>query len=186
MTSRYLLLVLGVATLLAGCGRISLIQSVDIGVAFEPTAFGYEVDDDGDINVASHVVTFTSRPGSMGATIEGYRIEYFDSSGNPLAEGDSILYDDGALDVIVPPGIECEEPDAFNRCSVNSSGASFAPVQAEPVGNFITLTSSVVIQHLMDDPTGARGDVYFYGVDDRGKNFTLGPIRVAIVNPVGG
>lgn len=151
---------LGAIVLLAGCARLSLLPGVDIGVNLAPPMLTYTVP---------NTVTFTSRPGSVGATITGYRIDFYDASGNPLiADGSSIS---GVLNVLVPAGLQCATPDV--SCSINDPGARFAARTAEPISVFLAPPQQ---------PTGsAQAEIRFFGTDDNRREFNLDPVRVPIV-----
>jgi hypothetical protein len=180
MRLRGIFLVLGLLVLLAGCGQWNLTPQVDITPGFEPTVFGFEIDD-GTIVVASNTLTFTSRRGSIGARIDGYQIEYLDPAGSPIRVGDSILYSRGSLGVVVPPGLICpEEP-----CTINSPGVQFVERRSLEVENTVTLPGPIAIAVLQGEFVGARANVYFTGTSDLGQALFLGPYEVAVVYPVG-
>lgn len=172
--------VLGAIVLLAGCARLSLLPRVDISVVLDPPALTYTVNQQGEITSGPNVVTFISRPGSLGATISSYRVHFYDASGNSLIEGGSTFHSD-MLAVIVPAGIQCDMPDANGSCSINDPGARFAARAAEPVTDFIALPLPIAAAHLAGSPVGARAEIHFFGIDDNGREFSLNPVRVPLL-----
>ena len=148
--------------------------------------------------IPSHTLYFTSRAGAIGATVEGYTIEFYDSSGNPLFPGDHVVNSTGALNVYVPAGLTCIEegqiPEVADEelgCRFDSAGARYArgPRISAPSGFFfpITLASEVFDQLFRSGGVvGAYGDFYIYGTNDLGNDFRAGPYRMAVQVPVGG
>ncbi len=181
MKLRGVLVAIGVLALLAGC---NLTPRVDITPGFEPTVFGFEVEEDG-ILITSNVLTFTSRRGSIGARIDGYQIEYLDPAGSPIRVGDSTLYSRGSLNVMVPPGLICDE-EVVEFCTINSPGVRFVERQSLPVSNTVTLPGPIAIMVLQGQFVGSRANVYFTGTSDLGQALFLGPYEVAVVYPVRG
>jgi hypothetical protein len=120
------------------------IPTFDVSVGFNPTAFGFEVTPSGP-EVASHLVTFRARSGSIGGTIEGYRIEFFNRDQGPLIEGDNVLFATGALNVDVKPGLTCAEyiADNTHRCTVNDTNVRYTTGPVATVENFINLDGFV-------------------------------------------
>lgn len=176
-----------VATLLSACS-FSLLPTRDITAGFEPSALGFEIDDSGKITVASHVVTFSARHGSIGATIEGYYIEFFDKDDNPKLAGDAILYASGALNVDVKPGLSCDEgaSDESYRCTINDTNVKFVTGPSVTIANFISLDAPMVEAILANNQNGDYAHVVFYGTDDLNRFFETQPQEVALVVPVAG
>ncbi len=187
MKLRNVLILLGLAVILTACGTWYLTPRADIAVNFNPPALGFEVDDQGQIIVASHVLSFQSRAGAIGATVNGYRIVYYDTAGNPINGTDSTLYGTGALGTDVPPGITCtaQQTDPTYRCSNADAGVSYKPGPIVAVSNVITLDSSVVQIMLADDQVGDWAEVFFEITDDLNRTSEIGPYEVALVVPVG-
>lgn len=187
-TTFFLTLIVG-ATILAGCGRLVFLPQVDMQAGFTPTNFGFEIDQQGRIIVAAHIATLSAKQGSMGVYVDGYRIDFYDASGNPLFPGDSTLFSRGSLNVYVPPGITCDLPDPNNGCTSTSAGATFAAGPQKQIENFIDLPSDMIDQILallgVGGAVGARGEVFFYGTDTNGYTQILGPYEVGITFPVG-
>lgn len=182
-----------VLTLLSACSGGFTAGKYDFDVALDPGPLGYEVSDQGVITIPSHILTFNSTAGSVGATIEGYRVEYFDSSGNNLFPGDSIQFSEGSLNVRVPPGIQCPEFNTapiIENCTVNTPGVIFA--RGEPASSASTalLPGDIAQQHLelfqIGGAVGATADVTFYGTDDLQRRFISDPFQFAITVPLGG
>jgi hypothetical protein len=183
MRTRLALSFVAVVLLLTGCG-LNPFARAHFDVDFTPTALGFEVDDQGRIVVASHVVQFNSRPGSLAAWVKGYEIRYLDPSGQPLNDGDSDMISTGAIDVFVPAGWTCSEPDPLWGCTINSPGASPSPQQSQPKGDFITLGARIVQRILEEEPVGARGEVRFRVEDSLGREFFTKPVTISIQYPV--
>lgn len=160
-------------------------------VALNPSPLGWSVDDQGKITVPAHILTFNSKAGAVGATIEGYEIEYLDSSGNPAFPGDSQQFSRGTLNVRVPPGIRCPAlaEGAVDECTVNTPGvvftrgepASSAPTFMLPIDIILQLQKMLTI----GGAVGATANVTFYGTDDLQRRFVSKPYQFAIATPVG-
>lgn len=176
---------------LSACGGGFSASSFGFDVALDPGPLGYEVTDDG-ITVPSHFMIFNSTAGSVGATIEGYTIEYRDSSGNNIFPGDSVQNSRGSLNVRVPPGIQCppfnDEP-VIENCTVNTPGSIFA--RGEPASSAATFLLPVDIINQygglvgIGGAVGATANVTFYGTDDLQRRFESAPFQFAISRPVG-
>lgn len=170
--------------LLAGCGQLIVVPSLDIVPGFEPSALGFEVTDQ-VVVVASHVITFTAMPGSLGAIIEGYRIVYYDSAGAPINGDDSTFHGRGALGIFVPSGVTCaqRENNPNHHCRPGDEGFDFAPSSVSKA-NVITLDSPVVEIYLLENRVGDRAEVFFNGRDSNNRPFVIGPFEIALVVPV--
>lgn len=170
--------------LLAGCGRLIVVPSLDIVPGFEPTALGFEVRD-GEVAVASHIITFTAMPGSLGAIIEGYRIVYYDNAGAPINGDDSTFYGRDSLGIYVPSGVTCtqRENNPNHHCRPGDEGFDYAPSSVSRP-NVITLDSPVVESYLLENRVGDRAEVFFNGRDSNGRSFVIGPFEIAVAVPV--
>ena len=181
-----------VLILLSACSGGFTAGKYDFDVALDPGPLGYEVDDQGGITVPSHILTFNSTAGSVGATIEGYHVEYLDSSGSNLFPGDSVQYSEGSLNVRVPPGIQCPEFDTapvIENCTVNTTGVIFARGESASSASTALLPGNIARQHLALYQTGgavgATANVTFYGTDDLQRRFVSEPFQFAIIVPLG-
>jgi hypothetical protein len=185
MKRRGLLFLLMTALVLAGCGRLSVVPALDIQAGFNPTAFGFEVTENGT-EVAAHTVIFTARAGSMGATVIGYEIEYYTKDGAPMIINDHILRGKGALNVDVPPGIRCDErlANPSHRCTVNDTNIRYVPMSSEPLNNFVSLDAPIVDRMLELYQVGDYADVYFELISDNNRSSRIGPFEVPLVIPV--
>lgn len=191
---RYLLTTAAASALLllAGCGQFGSFGDINITPDFTPSTLGFEaeVDDEGRVEllITSHVLFFNARPGSIGGRVDGYRVEYFDSSGAPINVGDSQLFSSGSLGIVVPSGIACAASDAdpTAACSINDLGARFATRESAPKSNFITLPAEIAIEVFVDSLVGGRADFYFDFTTDLNKEIELGPFQVSITYPVEG
>jgi hypothetical protein len=188
-------------TLLSSCSRGFSAAPYDFDVGVTPNPLGFDVDINPDTGVIeyiipAHTLTFASSAGAVGATIEGYDIEYYEASNNPAFTGDFVQRSSGSLNVYVPPGIVCDElrePDAepaFDFCTVNSDGAVFArgPERTSPPSYVIPLDIAIQLYDLVGigGAVGAYAHIYFYGTDDLQRPFrSQEPYQMAIQIPVG-
>ena len=170
---------------LSACDNFSVLPKVDITAHFEPTVLGFEVQGNGGIVITSHVVTFVARPGSIGARINGYDVEYLDPAGNPILPGDGTLFSSGSLGVTVPPGIACPEEDAIT-CDINTPGVVWESASSDPVSNFVTLPGPVAIEVLEQFYTGARAIFHFKATTDLNQEVEINTAPIAIAFPVKG
>lgn len=176
--------------LLSSCGNWDVRQRVEMTPGFEPTILGFEVEDGGGIIITSHVLRFTSRAGSLGARVTGYRVEYLDPAGNPIRVGDSILFSRGSLSALIPPGIVCDASpggqlaEGAVPCSMTSPGASFADVTSAPVNNTVTLPGPIALRVLTGQQVGSRANFFFSVITNLNERIELGPYEVAISFPV--
>jgi hypothetical protein len=187
--------------LLSACGGgfSAAPYSFDVGV--NPNPLGFEANTNIETGVItytipSHIFTFVSKAGAVGATVEGYDIEFYEASNNPAFPGDYIQRSSGSLNVYVPPGIVCDElrePDpepAFDYCTINSEGAAFArgPQRTSQPSYLVPLDIAVQLYDLVGvgGAVGAYANIYFYGTDDLQRPFrTEEPYRMAIQIPIG-
>jgi hypothetical protein len=140
------------------------------------------------VNTA-HTFSFSSRRGATGVRIEGYDIEFYDSSNNAVYVGDSTARSSGSLSVYVPGGLSCDELVAdptFDNCTVNSAGATFTPGPARqgPPSNFLVPPDiAFALYNLLGDggAVGAYALVYFYGTDDLGRPFRSEPFQFSLI-----
>lgn len=83
---------------------------------------GYEVDSSGVITIETRNMQFRNYPGMPVGFITGYRIDYYDQSNALVGRTPTIAQ---SLNIVVPPGFMCEEPDPVMGCA-----ATFARYQA--------------------------------------------------------
>ena len=190
--------------LLSSCGFNLGINSerIDFGISPVPLGFSasiYESNPDGTValSIPSHTLSFSSWSGALGATVEGYTIEFYDASGNPLFSGDNVVNSQGALNVYVPPGLACNEPvppSGTERvgnfwCRFDSDGVRYTkgPEVTSPGGKFLPITIAAEDYYLLfrGGAVGAYADFYIYGTNDIGRAFRSGPKRVSIQVPQG-
>ncbi len=181
-----------ILTLLSACSRGVSANTYGFDVALTPNPLGWETDDQGKITIPSHILTFNSKAGSIGATVEGYHVEYFDSSGNNAFPGDSVQYSEGTLNVHVPPGIRCPPtPEGqVDECTVNTPGVVFARGESVDSAPTVMLAGDIAIQLqklvTVGGAVGATAKVTFYGTDDVQRPFVSEPHQFAIATPVRG
>ena len=193
----YLLLTGALLLLLSSCTDALNSENIDLGIDPNPLGFDSEVDDEGavEITIPGHTLSFTSKAGAIGATVEGYSIEFYDSSGNPLFIGDHVVNSQGSLNVYVPPGLTCTDPlpvvgSEVLGCRFDSEGVRYArgPNVTTPGSFFLPITIAFEdYQNLFNGgAVGAYADFFLYGTNDLGSTFRTGPYRIAIQVPLGG
>jgi hypothetical protein len=185
-------LLMGVATLLTACGDGVSFTGPNFTVQTNPSPMVVDINvtDKGIeyVNTA-HTFSFASRQGATGARIEGYDIEFYDSSNNPVFVGDSVARSSGSLSVYIPAGLTCDELKAnptFDNCTVNSAGANFTPgpVRQGPPSNFLVPADIALSLYNLLGKGGAVGAyalVYFYGTDDLGRPFRSTPYQFSLI-----
>ena len=167
------------ALVLAGCGLGSL-SVFDVSPGFQPTSLGFEVDEEGTIDVAAHTVTFMSEPGSIGGVIEGYRIQYLDEAGVPFVPGSAGISADNSLGIEVPPGVACV---STVPCTIMAPDAAYQRQVSEPRDNFITLPGPVAIAFLGSGTVAGRAEGVVYATTDNGREVEI-EFSVPIQYPV--
>lgn len=170
----------GALLLLAGCGIFDGVQSMEVDAGFTPTALGFEVDEEGSVEIAAHSIVFRTQAGSLGGTVTGYEAAYYHANGEPMIAGDSRLVSRGSLAHEVPPGVVCAETQP---CTMNASDASFVAQSSEPVENVITLPGTVALEHLGLSTTGAYAIVTFHARTSTDVELTFDN-EVAVTYPV--
>jgi hypothetical protein len=163
------------------------IPTLDLFVDFNPSAFGFEIDQQGQRIVAAHTVIFQARSGSIGGTIQGYRIEFFREDQSPMLEGDNVLYAQGAVGVYVKPGLTCDEfiADSNHRCTINDTNVRYTPGPIATKENFISLDLPIVDYLTFNNEVGDFAMVYFNVVTDNNFRQVIGPFEMSLVVPVG-
>lgn len=192
-----LVAVLTPLSLLGACsgGFSAAPYAFDVGL--DPNPLGYEVDTDEetgnrDFTIPGHIVSFASKAGAVGATVEGFKAEYFEASDNEAFPGDSVARSEGSMNVYVPAGIVCDElrtDSAFDGCTANSAGAAFArgPVRLSPSTTLLPLEIAAALDDLLGigGAVGAYANITFYGTDDLQRSFETDPYQFAVIAPVG-
>lgn len=172
---------------LSACGGGFSASSYSFDVELDPNPITYSAQED-VYTIPFQILTFNSKAGAVGATIEGYIVEYLDASGNNAFPGDSEQRSRGSLNVRVPPGIQCPEfnvdPPVIENCTVNTPGAIFARGEPAPSANtqLLPLAIAVRLNELFQTGglVGATANVTFYGTDDLQRPFTSKPYQFAI------
>jgi hypothetical protein len=182
-----ILALLGLGILLAGCGAngIGSLPGFDVQVGLTPTSLGFEVDEDGTITVTSHVVTFSSAPGSVGAVATGFEVVYYEQDGSTFflgSEADSTFLNDGAFSHPIPAGLVCAESVP---CRVTSPDAQYQRVQSEPLSNVVTLPGVLAQEILARGEAAGVADFTFFVTTDNGGEVEI-PARVQFTYPVAG
>lgn len=135
--------------------RASMQPNGSLGYEYDPVA--------NEINVTSRNLVFSTPAGSPAVTINGFDVAYFDNGGNFVTGWVTAT---NALDIFVPAGFSCSEPDERLGCTTTSLDAIAAPGQP-------TAVDAVTLQLLHVDAieahiaAGAPADwfaeVTFYG-----------------------
>jgi len=169
---------------LAACSGIPGLGGVDVEVGFTPTSLGFEVDDEGKIEVASHSVVFSSAPGSSAAVATGFDVTYYDQSGDPFlgTVAESTFTNRDAFAHSIPAGLVCVESVP---CRVSSPDSSFARVPSEPLANVVTLPAAIVQELLSSGGAAGYADFTVFVTSDGGGDVGI-PVRVQFTYPVGG
>jgi hypothetical protein len=183
-------LLMGLAMLLTACGDGLSFTGPNFTVQTNPSPMVIDINTNPLTYVnTAHTFSFSSRRGAAGVRIEGYDIEFYDSSNNPVFVGDSVARSSGSLSVYVPAGITCDELKAdptFDNCSINSTGAAFTPgpVRQGPPSNFLVPADiAFSLYNILGDggAVGAYALVYFYGTDDLGRPFRSTPYQFSLI-----
>lgn len=172
-----------ITALLSSCG-FEIFNSEGIVFGIEPGNLGYSVSSSGEITVSTRELVLHTKSGAMGATIEGFRVYWFDENGDPLDLDNNISFSEGSLGIYVPAGLRCDDTDAEVGCTVNSPGVEFVrgPTIRERTVNL--LPSGVVLAHINAGyPVGWYGEVELYGFNDVGAGFVSKRLRVTINPP---
>lgn len=123
---------------------------------------GYEVDSSGGITIESRNMQFRNYAGMPVAYITGYRVDYYDQSNALLGRTPTISQ---SLNIVVPPGFMCEEPDPVLGCS-----AAFARYQAPgPIASTQSMANQLLNVEIAADhialgfPSGWFARITIYG-----------------------
>jgi hypothetical protein len=182
--------------LLGGCSGGFSAAPYAFNVGLDPNPLGYEVatEDDGTrlFTIPGHVLSFASKAGAVGVTVEGFEVEYFEASRNEAFPGDSVARSGGSLNVYVPPGVICDAlraDSAFDGCTASSPGAVFTrgPTRFSPSTTLLPLEIAAALDNLLGigGAVGAYANVTFYGTDDLQRPFRTAAYQFAVIAPVG-
>jgi len=153
-------LLLGVA--LSACSFVTPPDANRLLLGLEPVnELGYEVTPQG-ITVEARTLRLSTKPGMPTTTVTGYRVEYYDENG---ALVDQTSEEPQSLNVTVPAGWQCPEPDPALGCNAMSPGARPAPgipATVAAVQNQF-LNAVIIEQHIAAGmPTGWYADVTLF------------------------
>jgi hypothetical protein len=169
-------------TLLAACTTVVTDSRLQFSLS-ESGTLGYEIDDEGVITVESRILRFRNAAGAYGVTITQYTISFFNTAGGPLSLDNNTQTN--SVNLFVPPGIQCTEPDPVYGCAVGDAGWRFAP-GAEVVSpqSFQLLPGAVAIAHATSGfPVGWYAEIEFKGFDTLNRSFTTAPYFLTITAP---
>lgn len=124
---------------------------------------GYEVDSSGAITVEARTLVFSNPAGMPATSITGYRLAYFNQSGALLGQTPSTPQ---SLNIYVPGGFQCTEPDPVLGCNLQSEGSRPAqgPTSTSEALQSQLLNADIVNMHIAAGfPTGWYADITFYG-----------------------
>lgn len=178
MKTAKLLVTLGAIVALTSCG-LTGVGTADIKADITP-GFGFEVDDKGAITIPGASVQFWAMPGSAGATITDYTVEFLDTNNVPFNPTDYKVT--GTLGVKVASGFACEDVPSGSTGSTSCAltdptTVSAAGPRSEEV-QFQVLQGDVAIAMINRDlqsltSTGWKARITFNGVDDSGRAFSF-------------
>jgi hypothetical protein len=183
--------------LLTGCGSFSVLQQADIDVEIQPTQINYTVtvteeeDDDGNVTVRynlqveSAILRANARPGSIGAALTGYTVDYYYGDGTPVPFPLNARFA-GSLNMRVLPGLICDDlftgEEVFRDCSVNSPGASFQTGPIALSSSFVPLDpdTGYTMFFAQRSIEGSYAIITLTGVDALNRPFSkvLSPITI--------
>jgi len=182
---RVFILIVGavaVALLLAACSAPVTSSRLQFALSDSGT-IGYSVSPTGALTVQGRNLRFRNAAGAYGVTITEYRIAYFDEVGAALFFDGSGQA--GSVNLFVPAGIQCEEPDEVYGCNLGDPGWRFAP-GAEVVSpqSYQLMPAGLAFEHIgAGYPIGWYAEIEFDGFDTLGRAFTTAPYLLAITAP---
>lgn len=178
------ILILASVLILGACSGIPGLGSVDVEVGFSPTSLGFEVDDEGTIEVASHSMSFSAAPGSSASVATGFDVTYYALNGDPFlgSVAASSFTNRDAFAHPIPAGLTCVESVP---CRVGSPDASFARVASEPLEGVVTLPGPIAVELLASGGAAGYADFTVFVTSDGGGEVEI-PVRVQFTYPVGG
>lgn len=130
---------------------------------------GYEVDDSGGITIESRNFQFSSPAGMPATMVTGYRAVFRDQANALLGQTST---EPQSLNISVPAGFQCLNPDPVSGCTALSEGARPAPgVPATSAAISSQLLNAGIAQaHILAGfPTGWYADITFYGHNSLGQ-----------------
>jgi hypothetical protein len=171
---------------LSGCGVFTVTPN-RMQFNLGPTAdLGYSTP---PISIAPRSMTFSNSAGAAGLQLTGYQVWYYDAEGNEIdpagANGPA------AMNVFVPPGIRCDEPDLQLGCTILDTGAVIAPgYPTTTLEVYQLLDGGVAETHLAAVTAAGFQDIHWYAeiqftgfALDTGQSFTSTRYRVRISPP---
>jgi len=143
-----------IALSLSACSMFAPPDANRLLVGLAPVnELGYEVTDSG-IVVETRTLQISARAGMPLTNVSGYRVEYRSEAGSLLGETSDVPQ---TLNVTVPPGWQCAQPDPVTGCNAFSEGARPAtgvPASLESAQNQL-LNADIIQMHLLaGQPTG--------------------------------
>lgn len=130
---------------------------------------GYEISTSGEITITSRELVLSTKAGMPETNVTGYRIEYFDQF-DVLIGATSL--EPQSLNVTVPAGIVCPEPDPVLGCSTMSPGAKpgVGTLVGVPGLGDQLLNADIAIAHAAaGSPTGWYAVLTLYYDNARGQ-----------------
>lgn len=180
-------IILLIGVLLGGCGLLS-VSSQRMQFTLDPSGtLGYEAA--GAITIQTRNMKFRNAAGASALQLTGYNVYYFDSDGNEIEP--SAADAGGSLNLFVPAGIRCDEPDEELGCTILDEGAVIAPgYEVLTVENYNLLDVGVAQRHLETMAATGMIDVHWYAeiefsgfALDTGAAFVTAPYQVKIAPP---
>lgn len=180
-TVTYVVLLLVLAAGLSSC--TVPVSSARLQFALSDSGtIGYTVND-GVLTVIGRNMRFRNVAGAYGVTITEYRIAYFDQFGVPLDFDGTAQA--GSVNLYVPPGIRCTEPDAVYGCQLGDDGWVFAPgYEVVSPQSYQLMPAGLALEHIAAGyPVGWYAEIEFDGFDSLNRAFTTDIYLLAITAP---
>lgn len=173
-------LIIGVT--LSACSMFTPPQANRLLFGMEPTnELGYEVTPQG-ITVESRILQLSTRAGMPITNVTGYRVDYRDENGVLLGRTSTVPQ---TLNITVPAGWTCAEPDPFLGCNAMSPGARPAPGVAATVAAIQNqfLNGDIIDAHMLaGSPTGWHADITLFYNNVHGEFEETYKVNIVVPN----
>ena len=200
MRMKVLLAITISALLLSSCNLFQVVPRADIAYSLIDSSGDvasqirvlkvFEKDEDTGLFVfVGYVLPFVrvqaqANPGSIGAVVERYSIDYFMPNGMPVPTDSGESYR-GSLGMRVPAGVRCEKypsDEEPNECTLFSEDAVFAPGVPIRSSAFAAIDTDIIGK--LDGAPAAEGAfarITLEGRDANGNSYStqLSPVTIA-------
>jgi hypothetical protein len=193
---RYFPLLLVTALLLTSCNIYQVLPRADLnisvvggggtsgGATLSDIMIGVKIEEDEQTGartvtyiIPEIALTASARPGSIGANLSAYSIDYFNPSGSRIETASSTTR--GTLNINVTPGVQC--PSGTVNCTLNSKDSYYAQGTPATSTSFSALDGDILNALLaLPDSDGSYAVISVSGVDTNGNEYTktLEPVRI--------